>query len=115
MKFTFNAILAAATIALSLTGQAQAQQTTPHAASGDATASSAAVFAEGEVRKVDKDAKKVTIRHGEIKNLDMPPMTMVFAVKDEAVLDKVNAGDKILFRAVEDGGKLTVTEIRAAK
>jgi Cu/Ag efflux protein CusF len=70
----------------------------------------------GEIRKVDKDAKKVTIKHGEIKHLDMPPMTMVFQVKDAALLDKVKAGDKISF-AVEkgDGGAFLVTDIQPAK
>ena len=55
----------------------------------------------GEVRKVDKEAKKLTIKHGEIRNLDMPAMTMVFQVRDEAMLDKVRAGDKIRFVALK--------------
>ena len=70
---------------------------------------------DGEVRKVDKENQKITLKHGEIKNLDMPPMTMVFSVKDPAMLDKLNAGDKIQFRAANDGGKFTVTEIQPAK
>ena len=70
-------------------------------------------LADGEVRKVDKDAAKVTIKHGEIKNLDMPPMTMVFQVKD--MLDQVKAGDKIGFKAVSENGKMTVTEIHPGK
>ena len=56
-------------------------------------------MAEGEIRKVDKDTKKLTIKHGEIKNLDMPGMTMLFQVKDLGLLDKVKAGDKVKFRA----------------
>ena len=70
---------------------------------------------DAEVRKVDKENQKITLKHGEIKNLDMPPMTMVFAVKDAAMLDKVKAGDKVQFSAANDNGKLTVTEIQAAK
>ncbi len=69
----------------------------------------------GEVRKVDKDAKKITIKHGPIVNLDMPPMTMVFQVKEPAMLAKVKAGDKVKFRAENLGGALTVTGIEAAK
>ena len=69
---------------------------------------------EGEVRKVDKDAGKITLKHGEIKNLDMPPMTMVFQVADRAMLDKVKPGDKVQFGAAKQGGKLTVTEIKPA-
>ncbi len=72
-------------------------------------------LADGEVRKVDKDAAKVTIKHGAIKNLDMPPMTMVFQVRDKAMLDQVKAGDKIGFKAFSDNGKLTVTEIHPGK
>jgi Cu(I)/Ag(I) efflux system protein CusF len=79
------------------------------------SAFAASHLADGEVRKVDKDAKKVTLKHGPIKNLDMPPMTMVFGVTDPALLDKVKAGDKVRFAAKDDAGKLTVTEIEVAK
>ena len=70
---------------------------------------------EGEVRRVDKEAKKLTIRHGPIANLDMPPMTMVFQVPDAAVLDSVKAGDKIRFQAEKSGGAYTATKIEPAK
>jgi len=75
----------------------------------------AADLTEAEVRKVDKENRKVTLKHGEIKNLDMPPMTMVFEVGDAALLDKVKAGDKVRFRAAKEDGKYTVTEIQPAK
>lgn len=65
--------------------------TTGLACSAIAQTASAEMVA-GEVRKVDKEAKKITIKHGEIKNLEMPPMTMVYQVKDPALLDKVKAG-----------------------
>jgi Cu(I)/Ag(I) efflux system periplasmic protein CusF len=80
-----------------------------------AHAQAAADLTEAEVRKVDKENKKVTLKHGQIKNLDMPPMTMVFNVDDAALLDKVKPGDKIHFRAANEGGKFTVTEIHVAK
>ena len=70
---------------------------------------------EGEVRKVDRDAKKITIRHGPLVNLDMPAMTMVFQVKDPALLDQVKAGDKISFAAEKVGGQYTVTRIEPAR
>lgn len=70
---------------------------------------------EGEVRKVDKDNQKVTLKHGEIKNLEMPPMTMVFGVKDSGMLEKLNVGDKVQFRAASEGGKFVVTEIQTSK
>jgi len=70
---------------------------------------------DGEVRKVDKDAGKITIKHGAIKNLDMPAMTMVFQTKDPAILDKVQKGDKVKFKAAMAGSAMVVTEIQVAK
>lgn len=70
---------------------------------------------EGEVRKVDKDTKKITIKHGPMPKFDMPGMTMVFQVKDPALLEKVKAGDKVSFEAEKLGGAFTVTRIEAAK
>jgi len=72
-------------------------------------------LADGEIRKVDKDAKKITIKHGPLPSLDMPAMTMVFQVKDPAMLDQVKAGDKVKFEAQKLGGAFTVTKIEAAK
>src|SRR5688572_6669714 len=57
---------------------------------------------EAEVRKVDKNRNKITLKHGAIKNLDMPPMTMVFGVSDATLLDKAKAGDKVYFKAASD-------------
>jgi Cu(I)/Ag(I) efflux system protein CusF len=79
------------------------------------SAMSAAAMADGEIRKVDMESKKITIKHGEIKNLDMPGMTMVFQVKDAALLDKVKVGDKVKFSAEKSGGAIVVTDIQAAK
>ena len=97
--------------------QAVPQAADDHSAHHPSTAAAAAQatdFAEGEVRKVDKAAGKITLRHGEIKSLDMPPMTMVFAVADAAMLEQVKPGDKVRFRAADQGGKLTITQIEAA-
>jgi len=69
----------------------------------------------GEIRKVDKDAKKLTIKHGPMPSLDMPAMTMVFQVKDPAMLGQVKAGDKVKFEAQKLGGAFTVTRIELAK
>ncbi|OGB00771.1 MAG: copper-binding protein [Burkholderiales bacterium RIFCSPHIGHO2_12_FULL_61_11] len=70
---------------------------------------------DGEVRKVDKDAKKITLKHGEIKNLEMPGMTMVFQVKDPAMLDKVKVGDKVRFTAEKSNGAIVIADIQLAK
>jgi Cu/Ag efflux protein CusF len=67
------------------------------------------------VRKVDKSAKKITIKHGPLANLDMPAMTMVFQVKDPAMLEQVKAGDKVKFEAEKIGAAYTVTRIEPVK
>lgn len=101
---------------LALAGPTLAQTASEHASHHPATDQAAAAdLADGEIRKIDKDTKKITIKHGEIKNLDMPPMTMVFQVKDPAMLDKVQTGDKIKFKVVREDGKMLVTDIRTAK
>lgn len=70
-----------------------------------------AQMADGEVRKIDKAQGKITLKHGEIKNLDMPPMQMVFKADPPALLDKVQVGDKVRFQAAKVGGTYTVTAI----
>ena len=73
-------------------------------------------LADGEIRKVNKKTRTVTIKHGPIPSIDMPPMTMVFQVKDAAMLKKLKVGDKVRFQAeMRPGGKVTVTSIEAAK
>lgn len=66
---------------------------------------------KAEVVKVDKPAGKITLKHGPIKNLDMDAMTMVFRVADQAMLDKVKAGDKVEFEADRVNGAITITKI----
>jgi Cu/Ag efflux protein CusF len=72
-------------------------------------------MSDGEVKKVDKSAGKVTIKHGPLANLDMPPMTMVFRVKDPSMLDQLKAGENIQFKAERIEGNYTVTEVKLAK
>ena len=76
-------------------------------------AQATAGLAQGEIRKVDKAAAKITIKHGDIPSIEMPPMTMVFGVKDAALLENTKAGDKIRFDAVLEGGKYIVTRLEA--
>ena len=113
-----KAIALAAAVAAVAAGPAAAQtHHGAHPSHAPATVAQATVatLADGEVRKVDKDAGKSTRKHGPIKSLDMPPMTMVFQVKDRALLDKVKAGDKVRFSAEEKAGAYVVTSIDAAK
>ena len=68
----------------------------------------------GEVRKVDRDNLKITIKHGEIKSFDMPAMTMVFTIKDPALLEAAKPGDKVRFGVAREDGKFVVTAIEVA-
>lgn len=105
-------VLSAMLLAVTLLAPLAYADDTHH--TGGATAAQAgAALSEGEVRKVDKQAKKITIKHGPLANLDMPAMTMVFQVKDPALLDQVKAGDKVQFQAEKVGGAFTVTKIQA--
>lgn len=103
-------LLASLALAVALATPVLAQQP-----AAGAHGSHHAALADGEVRKVDKDAKKITIKHGPIPNLEMPAMTMVFQVKDPAMLEQVKSGDKVKFEAQKLGGTYTVTRIEAAK
>lgn len=78
-------------------------------AAGSAVAQAALV--DGEVMKVDKGAAKLTLKHGEIKNLDMPPMTMSFRVSDPKWLEQLAAGQKVKFAAEKVGGQYTVVRL----
>ena len=86
-----------------------------HKKDAAAGTSRSAAMADGEIRKVDKDAKKITIKHGPLQTLDMPAMTMVFQVKDPAMLDQVKAGDKVKFQAEKVGSAFTVTKIEPVR
>jgi Cu/Ag efflux protein CusF len=104
-------LLAVATFSI----PALAQQSDHSSHHGAAQIAQAAALSDGEVRKVDKDAKKITIKHGPLENLDMPPMTMVFQVQHPGVLDQLKAGDKVKFRAEKIDGAYTVTKIEPVK
>ncbi|MBK8071719.1 MAG: copper-binding protein [Ramlibacter sp.] len=71
-------------------------------------------MADAEVRKVDKEARKVTLKHGPIKSLDMPAMTMVFQVRDTTLLEKITAGDRIRFTAEQQQGAYVLTHVEQA-
>lgn len=72
-------------------------------------------MSEGTIRKVDTEQGKVTIKHGPIPNLEMPPMTMVFRMKDTSMLEGIKKGDKVIFRAIDDGGKMIIEELERAE
>ena len=113
-----NALLLVSTLlagAVSAHAASHAGAPTGADAKKETTMAAPADMADGEVRKVDTDNKKITIKHGVIKNLDMPGMTMVFQVKDAALLGKVKVGDKIRFKAEKSGSSFAVTDIELAQ
>ena len=111
-------VIAASALALAFGVQAQpASAPVDHAAHHAPAASTAqpqTPWVDAEVRKIDAGAGKVTLRHGLIQNLDMPPMTMVFKVADAKLLQGLKQGDKIRFTADKLNGAFTVTAISAA-
>jgi Cu(I)/Ag(I) efflux system periplasmic protein CusF len=119
-KLALAAALALSSASFTLANAAQTAATTEAAGANHSTASSqtgasAASMSEGEIRKIDKEAGKVTIKHGPLTNLDMPAMTMIFRVKDPALLDQVKVGDKISFVADKVGGQFTVMQVEVQK
>ena len=74
--------------------------------------SAMAEWATGEIRRLDPENRRLTIKHGEIKSIDMPPMTMVFYVKDAQLLDGLKPKDVVDFQVIEEGSKYMVTAIR---
>ena len=102
------------TLAAALLGAGLAPLATAQVPGGVQLAQAASDLVDAEVRKVDRERGRVTLKHGEIKNLDMPPMTMVFNVADKAMLDKLTEGARVKVRVAQVGGKYTVTEVQAA-
>lgn len=89
-------------------GHAQGSPTPAHTASGAAGESD---WVEGEVRRVDREQGRITLRHGEIRSLDMPPMTMVFHATDSRQIEALAAGDRVRFRLIADGSTYRLTAI----
>ena len=112
MKYV--SILAIAAIAAAAGAQAQTAPA-PNANNVAQLTAAAAPQSDGEVRKIDKEQGKLTLRHGPLQNLDMPAMTMVFRVADPKVLDTLKEGDKVKFTAEKVNGAITVTAIQPAK
>lgn len=75
------------------------------------TLSASALAVDGEVKKIDTDAGKITLKHGEIKSLDLPAMQMAFRVANPAWLTAVQVGDKVDFSADKVNGQFTITSL----
>ena len=125
MTYTFPALTL--TVALTLLASPALAQTSPaadHAHHGTAAGTTAAAttaapasaaLTDGEITRVDARTGKLTIRHGEITHLGMPPMTMVFALQDAAQAAQFQPGAKVRFQVVDDSGTLRITHIERAQ
>lgn len=107
--------IAAATFALTAVNGAMAQSHDHGNHAPTAVAGQETTMSDGEVKKVDKDTGRLTIKHGPLENLGMPGMTMVFGVKDASALDALKAGDKIKFVAEKLEGRYVVTQLAVQK
>lgn len=110
-----HALALAAILLVSSLHAQQAPQTGDHASHHPAAAPVGAPQAEGEVRKVDVQQGKITLRHGPLASLDMPAMTMIFTVADPKLLEGLKQGDKVRFTADKKDGTYFVTAIEPAK
>ena len=107
--------LVVCSIAAALSGGASPALAQGHAAHGAPAGAKTTGTAEGEVRRIDAAGQKLVIRHGDIKGMDMPAMTMAFLVKDAKMLDGLKPGDRIRFSVEQSGADLVVTKIDKAK
>jgi Cu(I)/Ag(I) efflux system periplasmic protein CusF len=104
-KCAFAALVAALAIG------AGAQTPAPHDHGTSSTKPAANVLYDGEVKRINKDASRVTLAHGPLKAFDMPAMTMAFTVKDPAQLARLKEGDKVRFALQKSGENLVVTRM----
>lgn len=107
-------VLTQSTLALAAGDHAAAHAAHQAASDPVSSAAAAADLVDGEVRRIDAANKKITLKHGEIKSISMPPMTMVFQVRDPSVLDKLKVGDKVRFAAEKGAGGFVVTQLQPA-
>ena len=113
-----KALITATLMAIASLGAVTAQAAGDHAGHSMASQAVAATemqMVDGQVKKVDKAAGKVTLSHGPLVNLSMPAMTMVFRVKDANWLDQMKAGDKIRFMADNVNGAVTIVHFEPTK
>jgi Cu/Ag efflux protein CusF len=104
-------------LAMGIAASIASAQEHAHGSHGSHSAqpAAAAELVDAEVKKIDREAGKITLRHGELKNLNMPGMTMVFRVKEASMLDRLKAGDQVKFSADRVNGAITVVQLELAQ
>ena len=108
-------VLGTATALAQAPATAAADSHSSHHPAAAASTAPQAELSEGEITRWDPRTLRLTLKHGEIKNLEMPPMTMVFRVQDAALLAPLKAGDKVRFRAEQVKGAYYATRIEKAQ
>jgi Cu(I)/Ag(I) efflux system protein CusF len=66
----------------------------------------------GLIQQIDRDKGVITIKHGPLQGLNMPPMTMSFLVKDKAMLSSLQPLQKVEFELTFDGRQYLITSIK---
>ncbi|MES2280124.1 MAG: copper-binding protein [Pseudomonadota bacterium] len=115
MKSTLKISLAAALLSVGMSGMALAATDTSPSTTAVAASPAPVKLTVGEVRKVDLEQGKLTIKHEALENLDMPGMTMVFKASDANLIKDVKQGDKILFRAEKTEAGFMIVRLEQAK
>lgn len=110
-----TAWLSASLVALAFAQPVCAQTAAPHAHGAAATKAATSEMYDGQVRRINKEAGKVTLAHGPLTGLNMPAMTMAFPVKDVKQLAALKEGDKVKFALEQSGENMVVTRIEVAK
>jgi len=64
----------------------------------------------GEIRRIDANAGKITIKHGAISELDLPAITLVYQI-DPALLAGLQPGDRVKFTARRVNEQYVIVEI----
>lgn len=82
-----------------------------HAAPASADAAKTDDQVRGEIRAIDRENGKLTLRHEAIPKFEMAAMTMAFRVADPALLSGFTVGDRVLFAVEKLNGRLVVVAI----
>ena len=105
----FSAALASSLIGVM--GVANAQEHSHHSQHGEMSKSSKAEWTLAEIRKIDREQGRITLRHERIESLNMDSMTMVFRLAEGVSVEGFAEGAKVRFKVIKDSGRLAITEL----
>ncbi len=108
---TITLLLCTLTLATALPAAAQEHQHEHEHQQQPAATAQQPQMTMATVRKLDVQNGKITLKHDMIKNIGMPPMTMVFTVSEPSLLNGISEGDNVRFTAEKKGSALMVTAL----